>query len=74
MLCDHFAGENITVLTNDVYGIVYDATLPFPGFPADMKDVCKLGKSSSCPIKKGDSYTESVILPVTVLAPTNVRH
>lgn len=36
--------------------------VPFPGYPADQKDVCKLG--ATCPTTVGGSYTEKVTLPV----------
>ncbi len=59
---------------NDVYGIVFRETLPFPDFPSDMINVCNLGGSSKCPIKAGKSFTETAILPVTKLAPSNVSN
>ncbi len=64
---------DITTLTNDVYGIFLGITVPFPKFPLEMKNVCILGdSSSSCPIKKGDKFTEKVTVPILNAAESGV--
>jgi Niemann-Pick C2 protein len=46
-------------LNNQVYGVI--AHIPVP-FHLPEADGCKLG--AACPIKNGDTITESVTLPI----------
>ncbi len=67
------AATDITTLKNVVYGVVLGIALPYPNFPPEMKNVCTLGdSSSSCPIKKGDKFTEKVIVPISDAAISGV--
>ncbi len=70
-MCFFRLGDDIPTLSNAVYGIVAGISVPFPGYPDNMRDVCILGgTTSTCPIKKGDKFTEKVILPVIKEAPS----
>ncbi|XP_064403766.1 uncharacterized protein LOC135349195 isoform X1 [Halichondria panicea] len=71
---ENVGATDITTLTNDVYGIFLGITVPYPKFPPEMKNVCILGdSSSSCPIKKGDKFTEKVTVPILNAAESGMK-
>ena len=51
------------VLQNKVYGIIGGVKVPFPGYPENEVDACKLG--TTCPTKADGANTEKVMLPVS---------
>lgn len=61
------ASKAFSTIQNKVYGEIAGVDVPFPGWPADQTDVCKLGVK--CPTKAGQSYTEKVLLPVATSDP-----
>ncbi|XP_064403765.1 uncharacterized protein LOC135349194 isoform X2 [Halichondria panicea] len=70
---ENVGATDITTLTNDVY-IIFGLPIPYPKFPPEIKNVCSLGdSSSSCPIKKGDKFTEKVIVPILDTAISAIR-
>ena len=61
-------GQEISGITNKVYGVIYSASVYFP---LPQADACKLGVS--CPMKAGVQYTESVTLYVSPYYPSVSR-
>lgn len=57
-------GQEISALTNKVYGVIYSASVYFP---LPQADACKLGVS--CPLSIGEQYTETVTLYVSPYYP-----
>lgn len=66
ILC--FAGENVTAVYNQVYGIIGGIPIKFPGYPDSQKNACSLGMK--CPGVTGDADTETVALPVATSDPS----
>lgn len=49
-------------LSNKLYGEIGGVDVPFPGYPSDQVDACKLGVT--CPTTAGGSSSEKITLPV----------
>ncbi|KAL5463560.1 hypothetical protein EMCRGX_G032466 [Ephydatia muelleri] len=56
--------QELSAITNKVYGVIYSASVYFP---LPQADGCKLGVS--CPMNAGEQYTETVTLYVSPYYP-----